>query len=193
MQNYLIIGSPFVILFLALPAIFSPDNNLINYAINHYRIFWNIFSIGFMLWFIVLFLFLVCLIIAPTVREKTLTRLANLKERDEREEHITGKAARSAYISTLSVMILCLFLSMFNVSLYKLPKNNTINAYRYRLSMDFHYHFFNKVDNAKIPGEIAVFDLKDIFPSTSTIIFILLGWQLLAFNFTARREMSKDI
>lgn len=191
-QNYLIIGLPFVIIVLTLSAI-NPNNDVINYAINHYKIFWNIFGIGLMLWFVILFLYLVSLIIAPTIREKTLKRLANLKERDEREEYITGKASRSAYISTLSIMIFFLFLSMFNLSIYKVPKDKSIDGHRYTLNMGFHYAVFNKVDNNTISEGTAVLDSKNIFPSTSTVILILLAWQLLAFNINARKENINNI
>lgn len=193
MQNYLVIGLPFVIVFLTLSAI-HPDNKIITYAINHYRIFWNVFGMGLMLWFVVLFSFLVCLIIAPTVREKTLKRLANLNERDEREEYITGKASRSAYIFTLSVMIFFLFLSMFSVNLYKIPKERyKIENSRYRLSMQFHFDVTNKTESSKTIEDILIFDSKNLLPSTSAIILILLGCQLLTFNIAARRENINNI
>lgn len=192
MQNYLIIGLPFVIVFLMLSAI-HPDNKIITYAINHYRTFWNTYFIGLMLWLVALFLFLVCLILAPAVRERTLKRLANLNERDEREEYITGKASRSSYIFTLTVMIFFLFLSMFSVNLYKIPEERyKIENSRYRLGVQFHFDVTNKTESNKTNEDILIFDSKNLLPSTSAIIFILLGCQLLAFNITARRENIKN-
>src|SRR3990167_10072027 len=102
-QNYLIFGFPFVLACMIWETIqpdiqFERSTSLITKAL------WEILSWNLMLWFGFLILFLIFVVIIPSIRERTLRRLANLQERDEREEYISGKASRVAYISTLSLM-----------------------------------------------------------------------------------------
>ena len=181
---YLMYCFPFVIAILASNII--PSN-----IINHHGFIWEIISFGFMSWCVVLFLFLLCMIISPIAREMTLKRLANLKERDEREELITGKAARTTYISMLSVMIFLLFFSLFQIKLGKLlPKDQVIYGHGYELKMSVGYSFFNKPKINNISNAIVLFDSEAIFPSSASIMLILLAWQLISFNLAARKEIN---
>ncbi len=94
------------------------------------KILWEILSWNLMLWFLILILFLILLVAFPTVREKTLKRLANLKDSDEREECITGKASKTAYISTLSLMMLFLLFSIFTLNVHRVAEEQAIHGKR---------------------------------------------------------------
>ena len=107
-QNYLICALPFVIGCMVWETI-QPDIQFGKSSSIIAKVLWELLSWNLMLWFAFLVLFLISLVAISSVREKTLRRLANLHERDEREQYITGKAARAAYISTLSFLILFLF------------------------------------------------------------------------------------
>ncbi len=91
-----------------------------------------------------------------------MKRLANLKERDEREEWITGRASRAAYLASLSLMILALFFSVFSFDIS-----------RSAVSIGLHFSFFE--------GTGIAF-------SKAGLVLVLLVWQLLTFNLAARRE-----
>lgn len=191
LQYYLIIGLPIILIF-----IFSA-NTVPGKFIGHFINDINnevseTFSVGFILWFVFLFVFLISLIISPSARTNTLKKLANLKDRDEREEYITGKASSSAYIATLSMMIFLLFLSVSRFWVEKLPVENTFENHRYVLKMDFHYDV-NQRQHNNAPNTIILFDSRNIFPSPTSIILLLMGWQLLVFNIAARRNEANDI
>lgn len=113
-QNYLIIALPFVIACMIWSTV-SPEEQFLAEASTLTTMIWNALSINLMGWFAILVLFLTLSVIAPSIREKTLRRLANLKERDEREQYITGQASRAAYISTLSLTLFFLFFSIFSL------------------------------------------------------------------------------
>lgn len=191
-QNYLIFGLPFVIACMVWETI-QPEIQFGKSASFITKALWEAFSWNLMLWFTTLILFLIILIATPNVREKTLKRLANLKERDEREEYITGKASRVAYISTLSLMIFFLFLSMFTLNISKVPKDNSIGDYQYSVHIHLGFSLLDKQNIEKNSEEQVVFDSNDISLSSSAIIFILLCWQLLAFNRASRKEQIKDM
>lgn len=190
MQTYLIVGLPFVILCMVWSTL-HPQNEFLAHATLVPKILWHALAFNLMFWFLVLVLFLILLVAVPSVREKTLLRLANIKERDEREAYITGKAARITYLSTLSLMILLLFFSIFSLTIYVTPQNNNANDHRKHLTvgMGVHFSLLNESQIKKTSNEKILFESKSISLSTPAVILILLCWQLLSFNLTARRML----
>jgi hypothetical protein len=190
-QNYLICALPFVIACMVWETL-QPDIQFgISFSIIA-KALWELLSWNLMLWFAVLVLFLISLVTISNVREKTLRRLANLRERDEREQYITGKAARAAYISTLSFLILFLFLSMVSLRVSEVPNNQVVNGHHKQVNIGIHFNFLEKEAGKMLnqtPEEKVLFDSNQMKPSTSTILLFLLCWQLLIFNLTARKEL----
>ncbi len=188
MQNYLLYGFVFVIALLIWGAWLAADSNIV------IRILHELLSYNLMLWFSTLVLYMVFMVVIPSVREKTLRRLANLQERDEREEYITGKAARASYIATLSLTLFFLFFSLFSINLSKLNQTNPEKP-GHSVNISIHYNFFSKSEVKESTNEqvATIFDTSQFSLSGATIILIFLGWQLLVFNLAARRERSKDL
>jgi heme/copper-type cytochrome/quinol oxidase subunit 2 len=177
-QTYLVVAFPLVLLCMARKPTPPVENNFL----------WEILSWNLMLWFAVLVVFLVMLVILPAARERTLCRLANLKERDEREEYITGKAARASYIATLSMMILFLFFSIFSFSYYRLPENEATNGKRTTISVSAGFNLLGDNQLVYSPETEMIFSTKSYSLSSAAMLFILIGWQLAVFNLVARRE-----
>lgn len=184
---YLLVGLPFVIACMIWSGSRSQADVLQNASL-FAKTSWEILSWNLMIWFSVLIIFLAMLVVIPSVRENTLRRLANLKERDEREEYITGRASRAAYISTLSLIIFFLFFSLCSISVYRVPKDT---MHKENITVNIHMGFSlwegSKPENN--PEGKVLFASKDIMPSSSTILIILLAWQFLIFNYTARKEL----
>lgn len=189
-QTYLIVGFPFVLACIVWSNIRSQNNTLQETALLA-KLLWHALGLNILLWFSVLILFLGLLVAVPSVRENTLKRLANIKERDEREEYITGKAARSTYISSLSLIIFLLFFSLFSFKIYRLPQNKTIHQH-HRADISIGFSLFNQSSPVKnTPQDDVFFDSKNFSLSPSAIILILLSWHLLIFNLAARKEKNK--
>lgn len=186
-QTYLFYSLPFILICMAWGSI-KPERDILTDATFFTKVAWEVLSWNLMLWFIVLIVFLLLLVLIPEAREKTLKRLANLKERDEREQYITGKASRSAYISTLSLLIFLLFISIFSLNISKIPDHEIKDGKSKTLSIGLG---FSLLDESKVKmdstGNI-LFETKDIPLSKSAILLILIGWQLVSFNLSARRE-----
>lgn len=192
MQNYLIVGLPFVIACMIWETIY-PQIQFVTRASIVTSTLWLIFSLNLMLWFLVLIMFLIILVVVPSIREKTLRRLANLKERDEREQYITGKASRTAYIATLSLMLFFLFFSVFTVNISRIPKDTAIDGHHLSVGIGLHFNLLDQSDIKKDANANLLFDSRNISLSNSAIIFILIGWQLLVFNVSARKERLKGM
>jgi hypothetical protein len=186
-QNYLLFTLPLVIICM-LWGTFSPEQHILQDANIITKVSWELLSWNLMAWFTVLISFLVILVTVSSAREVTLKRLANVKDRDEREQHITGEASRVAYISSLSLLILFLFLSIFNLNIYRAPQSEAINGKTGTVNIGLHFDLLDRPNVVKTSpvGEI-LFESKDIPLSKTGIILILLGWQLLAFYLSARK------
>lgn len=184
-QNYLIVGLPFVILCMVICTI-NPEFHSDNYIQN---ILYHILPINLVLWFTTLIFFLILLVTVTPVREKTLSRLANIQGRHEQEEIITGRASRSTYISSVALTILFLFFSLVSVTFAKLPPNQQLQnpKHHYILSISVGFTLLDKtktnVDHANV-----IFNSKDYMPSTALFLTLLLAWQLVGFNLSARKE-----
>ncbi len=189
-QFYLLIGLPFVIACMVWSNARSESEVLQNAGF-FAKASWEILSWNLMLWFALLIIFLVMLVAIPSVRDNTLRHLANLKERDEREEYITGKAASAAYISTLSLVIFFLFFSVFSLSIFFMPKDQ-LHKKRITVAIHVGINLLEKTNPEIIPQGEVLFSTKNIMPSSSSILIILLAWQLLIFNYTARKEQKMN-
>lgn len=191
-QTYLIYAFPLVLVVMA----WSTLNSSIDLAGDVgfiTKISWEVLSWNLMIWFGVLIAFLIALVVWPPAREKTLKRLANLKERDEREQYITGKASRTAYISTLSLLVLLLFFSIFSLNVKRLPEAEAVNGKKGSISIGLGFNLLDKPKFETSADGRVVFESKDIPLSKTAILLILLVWQIAAFNITARKESVGDL
>ncbi len=183
-QNYLVWAVPFVIVCMvwsSLRAQAAADPPLVHFL-------WEALSWNLIVWFATLLLFLVTMSIFPAVREGTLIRLANIRERDEREQLITGKAARAAFLSTLSLLVLLFFLSIFTVDVTQIPKEHAPAGKNRTLSIGVNFGFFDRAPvPPESPGEV-LFNYGKFPVSKAGLILIVIFWQLVAFHVVAKRE-----
>ena len=198
-QNYLIIGLPFVIICMGWSTFYPEDQFLAGYSMIT-KMIWTILSMNLLGWFVVLILFLTLSVAVPSIREITITRLANLKERDEREQYITGKASRAAYISTLSLTLFFLFFSVFQLNIIRSPKPQRLDGAHHSTTINIQFHISlsnktemeNRTPITTASSEQVIFDSEKTSLSAPAILLALLCWQLLIFNWTARKELQQD-
>ena len=185
LKNYLVYGAIPVLALIVWSIFLRHDIAQSNVAV---RALHEILSYNLMIWFVALIGYMVSLIVIPNFRENTLRYLANLKERDEREEYITAKAARSAYIATLSLTLFFLFFSLFSFHYSTLTKV-TPNQPGHSVTVSFGYKIFaeSQTTQPAVQGVSPVFDSTSYALSGSTLLILLLVWQLLMFNLSARR------
>lgn len=190
-QNYLACALPFVIACAVWSSLRS-EGDILGSASVFTKGLWELLSWNLMLWFAALISFLILLVALPEARERTLKRLAGVKERDEREEYITGKASRAAYIATLSLLILLLFLSVFSLNITRAPENEAIDGKTKRLSIGLQFNMTDIPKSQTNQSGQVLFESKDLPLSKTAILFVLLSWQLVTFNLTARKELLRE-
>jgi hypothetical protein len=185
-RNYLILMAPGAVTFMFwLKANYAPSDEVhdLHGGLGVVLLF------CFLTWVLALFIFAIMLVVSKSIREQTLRRIANVKERDEREQIVTGKAARTTYISTLSFLILLLVLSIFQVNVVKLDSANP-DGKKHTLNVGLK---FNLMDSGKeeknLKGE-TILQSNDIPLSKTGIVLAIFAWQIIAFSLCARRELQ---
>jgi hypothetical protein len=185
LQTYLIWGLPAVLTIMAWGS-FQDEDQVQNVMLHGV---WAVLGWNIMLWFVALIVYLLLLVVVPRFREQTLTRLAQIRERDEREEYITGRAARKSYISTLSFLVFLFFLSAFTFSVKK--ELDPQGKHTGTVSLGLQFHLFEKktVETSK---DGVILESSDLPITKSAILLSVLIWQVLSFAIPARRQ-SREI
>jgi len=188
LHNYLVYASPFV-LAEVIWCYFQTSGSAPPDATLAIKGLWEILSWNLMLWFTGLAIFFCLIAFSTTVRKKALFKIAALKDSDEREEYITGKASSSSYISTLGVLIFLLFLSIVHVEINRLSPGQSIEGHTKEVKIGAGINIF-ETEKDKNPEKIVAFN--DIPLTKTGLIMLILVWQLASFNWNARKEIKKD-
>jgi hypothetical protein len=191
LQNYLVCALPFVLACVAWSATGS-EREILNGSSFLLRMTWEILAWNLIFWFFCLVVFLLLMLFVPSTRDMVTRRIANVKERDEREIYITGQASKKTFLSTLSVLIFLLFISIFTFNITKIPPNEVVDGHERRMSITFN---FKLMDDPKIErnesGQV-LFESKDLPLSKSSILLLLIVWQVAMFALSARKIANEE-
>lgn len=155
------------------------------------RALWELLSWSLIIWFVLLIIFLFQMILMPSVREQVTRRIANIKERDERESYLTGKASRSVFISTLSILIVLFFFSIFSFNIRHLAPEEVVNGHNKNLSITMNFKVFDDAKKDTSP-EGTIVESRDLPLSKSAILLLLIIWQVANFNWSARKFAHEE-
>ncbi len=163
-------------------------------AVNHdngYAKFMNsIAGFVFAVWMTLAIYLSVRLMFSGSFREQVITRITFLRERDEREVILTGKAMKATFLTSLAILIFLFCLSCFQVSIYRVPQDKAVDGKTgfITLGLSFSLLQHEKQDIAEntIPKE-HIFTYRGLPISSETIILILILWQILSYNYSMRR------
>ena len=162
------------------------------------RITANLDSIHFLasrlvlLWTLVTFFLTISMFFSKSLRNEVLARLSGIKERDEREVQIVGKALKSTYLTTLTLLLFLLFISLFYVHIGKKERSCIEQGQKpieLAIKLEFHLIDSNTVITQK-PGFEKYFEMNDLPLSSSTLILILLLWQVYSYRRISRRALK---
>ena len=78
----------------------------------------------FFIWTLISLLFSITMFFSRNNRETFFKKLSGIKERDEREVQIVGKAFRTSYITTMTILLFLLFMSLFYVYYHRKSPDN---------------------------------------------------------------------
>ena len=128
--------------------------------------------------------------VSEPFRDQVIARLTFMRERDEREALLTGKATRTTFLTSLAILIFLFCLSCFQVSIYRVPPERAVDGKTGIISLGLG---FNLLEHTKQDSPKNIAEKKDIFSytglpvSSTTVILILIGWKIIAYNYSMRR------
>ncbi len=151
----------------------------------------NAFSgLVFAVWLVLCLYVCVRLLVSEQFRDKVLAKLTFMKERDEREVVLTGRAARTTFLTSLAILIFLLFLSCFQVSLYRVPPEKAVDGKTGMATISFTVKLLEDTQRNNENGTSQNYNLFSYvgLPLTGTaVILLLIVWQIGSYNYSMRR------
>lgn len=188
LTRYLIFSFPFVVaivIWFSLAGEMRYPKGTVSYYL-YEALGWNI-----VLWFVALVYFFVSLIISSNFRELVITKLARIKERDERESYIVGKSTRGSFFATLSLIIFLLFFSGLQVTVGKKPSLSTPDGKTGYISLGYSFEGLD-LESTNEKEENGILWNSHGFPiSKQGILLLLLAWQLGSYYYFARKTQKE--
>jgi hypothetical protein len=184
-------GLPLIILL----AIFSYsyDSETSASAGIYINLLYNFAGIMFASWMLLSIYLGVRLMFSEIFREKVLTRLTFIKERDEREVMLTGKAAKTTMLTTLAILIFLFCLSCFRISVYSIAPEKAIDGKPKVISLDLKFKLLESLPqdaSQEAQQKQTILAYTGIPISSSAVIIGLIMWQVVAYNYSMRRLMK---
>ena len=181
-------GLPAIIVFAAFS--YSYSLGIVNHANIYLKLLNSFAGLIFALWMTLSLYLSVRLMISWPFRDQVIARLTFIRERDEREAILTGKAARTTFLTSLAILIFLFCLSCFQVSIYRLPPERAVDGKTGIVSLGLG---FNLLEHSKQDRPKEIIEKKDIFSytglpvSNTTVILMLIVWQIISYNYSMRR------
>ncbi len=150
----------------------------------------TISAVSFMAWILSLAYFLVAFCVSRGVRLSIIRRLSGLTELDERERELTGQAARNTFIMMTAVILGCILLALFSVTITRTPADRTGLAF----SLGVNISVEDFVSVTPEPGGGTRLELHALPYKFAVPLICLLLIQVVAFRFFSRpiRRPDKD-
>jgi len=163
-------------------------------VVNHdtgYAKFANSFTgLVFAVWMTLAIYLSIRLMVSGPFREQVIAKITFLRERDEREAILTGKATKATFLTSLAILIFLFCLSCFQVSIYRVPPDKAVDGKTgfVTLGLSFSLLADDKQDRPAdtIPKE-HIFSYRGLPISSEMIILILILWHILSYNYSMRR------
>jgi hypothetical protein len=135
------------------------------------------------------------LVVSEGFREETLTKLVMMRENDEREEILTGKATRAVFLSNLGILLFALLLSAVTVRLEQIPPEKRVDGKGHVLAVGLTIGspVSNSPESGKNPSDsqgTLLIDHQGISISSPVLIFLAILWQILIYNISIRKLLA---
>lgn len=157
--------------------------------------FYNGFSgLAFGFWMLFSIYLSLRLLFSGKFRTEVLPRLTLFKERDERELLITARATRNSFLTTLALLIFLFCLSIFQMAVYRIPKDQAANGKTGTVTLGVNMNLTNHSSaNEQETSALDYIRYSGLPVSNSAIILFLIFWQLGSYNYFMRRLTTENI
>ena len=147
------------------------------------------------LWML-LSIYLSCrLLVSASLRNKVLARLTFIREADEREAMLTGKATRTTFLTSLAILIFLFCFSCFQVSLYRVPPEKAVDGKTRMLTLGLGFKLLESPQPAaadKALQKTDIFSYTGLPLSSTAVILLLIIWQIISYNYSMQRLIRDE-
>ena len=179
----------------AVLAVFSYfySEGIVKHDADYVRFLNSFAGLVFAVWMMLSIYLSLRLIVSGPFRDQVIAKITFMRERDEREAILTGKATKAAFLTSLAFLILLFCLSCFQVSIYRVPLEKAVDGKTGIVSLGLGFNF---LEHGKQDRPEDTIQRKDIFSyrglpvSSATIILVLIVWQIISYNYSMRRLMK---
>jgi len=147
----------------------------------------------FALWMVSALYLSVRLILSAPFRDHVIARITFVRERDERETQLTGKATRTTFLMTMALLIFLFCLSCFQVSVYRVPPEKAVDGKRGMVTLGIGFSLLEQDRQVRSDEGVQrqdIFTYRGLPLSSATIILLLILWQVVSYNCTMRRLLK---
>jgi hypothetical protein len=156
------------------------------------RLLNNFTGLVFALWMALSMYLCVRLLVSGPFRDQVIAKITFIRERDEREAILTGKAAKTAMLTSLAFLILLFCLSCFHVSVYRVPPEKAVEGKTGFITLGLGFDLLKNGEQDRPEDRIQrqdIFSYRGLPVSGTTIILMLIVWQIISYNYSMRRLM----
>ena len=164
---------------------------VVNHAYAYVRLLNGLAGLLIAVWMTLSLYLSVRLMLSGPFRDQVIAKLTFIRERDEREAILTGRATRTTFVTSLAILIFLFCLSCFQVSIYRLPPERAIDGKTGFVSLGLGFSLFEHSEQTRPKDAIEkkddVFSYKGLPISSTTVILMLIVWQIISYNYSMRR------
>lgn len=186
-------GLPLVIILAFFSYFYS--SGMINQAVGNVKLIYNFAGLIFALWMMLSIYLSVRLMVSGSFRNKVLTKLTFIREGDEREVMLTGKATKTTFLTSLAILIFLFCLSCFQVSIYRVPPEKAIDGKTGMVSLGLGFNLLESSKQFK-PDETMqktdIFSYSGLPVSSTAVILMLIIWQIISYNYLMQRLIKNE-
>ena len=151
-------GLPAIIAFAAFSYFYS--SAVVNHTNAYLRLLNSLAGLVIAIWMTLSLYLSVRLMLSGAFRDQVIAKLTFIRERDEREALLTGKATKTTFLTTLAILIFLFCLSCFHVSIYRVPPERAVDGKTGMVSLGLG---FNLLEHSKQDKPKDTIEKKDIF------------------------------
>lgn len=184
-------GLPLVVV-LALFA-YCYSEGIVDRGAGFFRILNNLAGLIITAWMLLTLDLSVRLMVSGPLRDQVIARITFMRERDEREALLTGKATKAVFLTSLAILIFLFCLSCFHVSVYRVPPDKAVDGKTGFVSLGLGFSLLESDKQEQRTDAIQkeyIFDYRGLPVSSETVILMLIIWQIVSYNYSMRRLMK---
>jgi len=133
------------------------------------------------------------LMVSGQLRDQVIAKITFMRERDEREALLTGKATKATFLTSLAILIFLFSLSCFQVSVYRVPPDKAVDGKTGMVSLGMGFSLLESDKQKQRTENIQkeyIFDYRGLPISSETIILLLIIWHIGFYNYSMRKLLK---